>query len=811
MKRYLNQFKKHSITARLSLFVTVLLLVTIGITINNALTRQERRTQAATASDWYGSSWKYRQSAAINGSSSGAQSNYQIKINVVYNSHMKSDFSDIRFTSANGLTLLKYWLESYTPSGSAVFWVKVPSIPVAPNTANLYIYYGNSAAGTASSGEDTFSFFDHFEPKSWQKIKNLPKPHADQAGAVLNGKVYTIGGYDISGFQPVGLVWEYNPLNDTYVQRKSLNVARWGLACTGYSGSIYCFGGKNAGQSANIPTEKYNSATDTWTNLSSLPSALQGQGLTAVANGNNIFLFYNRNLYKYDPATDEYTSLSTSPQNVVNWPSMAYYNNEIYILGGYYENNGKNYVQIYNTANNTWRQGAPMPVGLYGTLRENPVVNGKIYTLQGQGVWNRGDFFSRYWVYDIDNNSWTWGELGYWDADGVSGGVIGNKIYTFGGRRGHGADDRGTDFAGVLDTTKSITNKWIDVSSGGWREDNSALITGLLQLNNYSQIRTANIVTDGKAKIISRMKYTGVSETGYGGLLVNSSGGLYYDTHNSYATPYLDVASNQNWLFRMTGKSLSTSTYNSPVVSADVWHNYVTTFDTSKITETRDESTTLSINDSTYRDGYIQVFKTSYNNSAGELNLAVDYVAVANYVSPEPAPGAFGQEEIYNGTSTPPTLTPDYTPTPTQPTYVTPTIYCLGSCPTLPPSQISPTPPSKKTPPCGSYGDLDNDGYVTTADAELILKYAIGSLIPSAEQKERADVDADGIVTAADALMISRYVNGTTTTFPVCSRTPQPTLNPATPTPTPQLQPNILMQSLGLLKQLIDSLFSLIK
>jgi len=40
---------------------------------------------------------------------------------------------------------------------------------------------------------NTFEFFDNFDPESWQKTQKLPAPHADQAGAVLNGKVYTIG------------------------------------------------------------------------------------------------------------------------------------------------------------------------------------------------------------------------------------------------------------------------------------------------------------------------------------------------------------------------------------------------------------------------------------------------------------------------------------------------------------------------------------------------------------------------------------------------------------------------------------------
>ncbi len=50
MKQRLDQLKKLSITARLSLFVAALLLVTIGITINNALTKQEKMAHAATNS-----------------------------------------------------------------------------------------------------------------------------------------------------------------------------------------------------------------------------------------------------------------------------------------------------------------------------------------------------------------------------------------------------------------------------------------------------------------------------------------------------------------------------------------------------------------------------------------------------------------------------------------------------------------------------------------------------------------------------------------------------------------------------------------
>ncbi len=120
------------------------------------------------------SDWQYNRRLTITGSTSGAQTNYQMKL-TVYNSpgtdtpgnvyldgNAKSDFSDLRFTKSDGITLLDYWIESYTPGVSAVVWVEVDSIPASPGTANIYLYYGNPSATGASNGNNAFVFFDDF-------------------------------------------------------------------------------------------------------------------------------------------------------------------------------------------------------------------------------------------------------------------------------------------------------------------------------------------------------------------------------------------------------------------------------------------------------------------------------------------------------------------------------------------------------------------------------------------------------------------------------------------------------------------------
>jgi hypothetical protein len=80
----------------------------------------------------------------ISGSTSGAQTDYQVPVKVDHAPGMKADFSDVRFTARDGITILGFWKESHTPAGTALFYVKVPRIPAAPSTVSIYLYYGNA-------------------------------------------------------------------------------------------------------------------------------------------------------------------------------------------------------------------------------------------------------------------------------------------------------------------------------------------------------------------------------------------------------------------------------------------------------------------------------------------------------------------------------------------------------------------------------------------------------------------------------------------------------------------------------------------
>ncbi len=70
--------------------------------------------------------------------------------------------------------------------------------------------------------------------------------------------------------------------------------------------------------------------------------------------------------------------------------------------------------------------------------------------------------------------------------------------------------------------------------------------------------------------------------------------------------------------------------------------------------------------------------------------------------------------------------------------------------------------------PCNSYGDVDNDTYVTQEDFTLVNNYLSGATFTE-EQKRRADINGDGRVDILDLTAINSYSGNYLDTFSVCS------------------------------------------
>ncbi|MFA5408435.1 MAG: DUF2341 domain-containing protein, partial [Bacilli bacterium] len=117
--------------------------------------------------------WQKRVSHTITGSTDGALTDYPVEITVIrgtgtssgntlYAPDCRADFADIRFTAADGVTQLPYYLESVN-GNTATFFVQIPSIPASPGTTTIYIYWANNAATTTTSDPAAvYAVYDDF-------------------------------------------------------------------------------------------------------------------------------------------------------------------------------------------------------------------------------------------------------------------------------------------------------------------------------------------------------------------------------------------------------------------------------------------------------------------------------------------------------------------------------------------------------------------------------------------------------------------------------------------------------------------------
>lgn len=147
---------------------------------------------------WMNTSWLYRRPVNVGNPTGGTLTNFQV--NVLLDSSFsfskaQNNGGDVRFTASDGVTLLPFWIESWNSAGlSASIWVQVPSIPASGTT--IFLYYGNSAATSASNGTATFIFFDDFSFTSGGVPALDPNKWSFPAGS--------------AGFSNIGGMLQYN-------------------------------------------------------------------------------------------------------------------------------------------------------------------------------------------------------------------------------------------------------------------------------------------------------------------------------------------------------------------------------------------------------------------------------------------------------------------------------------------------------------------------------------------------------------------------------------------------------------------------
>jgi len=141
---------------------------------------------------WYDTDWKFRRPITIDNTNNPYKlTDYQIYIEVAYDSDMRTDFSDLRFTEDDGVSEISHWEESIIQSTSLEVWVKVPTICGNESTI-IFMYYGNPETISVSNYDTTFTkdFGEDGLVGLWHMDEGSGTTVSDYSGNGNHGTIY---------------------------------------------------------------------------------------------------------------------------------------------------------------------------------------------------------------------------------------------------------------------------------------------------------------------------------------------------------------------------------------------------------------------------------------------------------------------------------------------------------------------------------------------------------------------------------------------------------------------------------------------
>lgn len=171
-------------------------------------------------------------------------------------------------------------VESYDPATDK--WTTRTSMPaalcapaVASYNGDIYLFGGLTNSVTSVANVYAYNPLDD----TWTAKTNMDRNIHSATAVTYNSKIYLIGGRgkdtissSISTYQTLRV---YNPIDDTWVIKSNMNVTRGGAAAAVLNDKIYAIGGVSPTTETGT-TEEYNPFTDTWELKSSLNHARSG-------------------------------------------------------------------------------------------------------------------------------------------------------------------------------------------------------------------------------------------------------------------------------------------------------------------------------------------------------------------------------------------------------------------------------------------------------------------------------------------------------------------------------------------------------
>ena len=286
---------------------------------------------------------------------------------------------------------------------------------------------------------DTVAARTDREDPYWISRASMPTPRQEVYPALLDGRIYVVGGFISSG----GFVnrnWAFEIATDAWYQRTNLPAVRHHVFCVAHDGLLYAIGGFFGNWLATNTVFAYDPIANGWTTMAPLLAA-RGEHV-AASYGGEIFVFGGRDdgyvstatTQVYDPVAESWSYRTAMPTARAH-SAVAVVDDLIYVIGGRYGsltapiNMDTN--EAYSPATDQWIALAPMPDRRGGHAAA--AHEGKIYVFGGENLQGTQFVFDTVLVYDPALDAWdTLGTMTT-PRHGTSAITVNDTIFVVGG------------------------------------------------------------------------------------------------------------------------------------------------------------------------------------------------------------------------------------------------------------------------------------------------------------------------------------------------------------------------------------------
>jgi N-acetylneuraminic acid mutarotase len=287
--------------------------------------------------------------------------------------------------------------------------------------------------GTNLVGDDGFTAAGY----CWNEKAPMPTPRAELSSAVVNGRIYVIGGTEPSRVQPLNTLEEYDPLTDTWTTKAPMPTGRSQHSSVVVNGIIYVLGGNYVEAASNEGVvEAYDPATDTWSvepplaygRFRHASCVVEGRYIVVAGGKRPDALFSATQVLAYDTATGE-TFEFTDRMPHAQWEcSGTRVGNSFYLLGDLSGTSFRGTNSEFDLTTFTWTMKTNMPTARCNLTSSE--LNGLVYAIGGR---NYSGKLRTVEAYDPATDTWTTRTPTERPRSGSTSAAVNGKIYVIGG------------------------------------------------------------------------------------------------------------------------------------------------------------------------------------------------------------------------------------------------------------------------------------------------------------------------------------------------------------------------------------------